>query len=754
MVDIYNNLYTYTVKQFILFLQFSILHKKLIKRLSFLSLFIISITVFSQNGNSSLVINEFLANSGFSNDSPDWVEVYNSGEDTINLVGMYWTNDLSNPRKTQISDSFGELNIHPKQYRYFVFSKKREANAITFNLNLNDKGGQIGLYSNTGLPIDTLSYGPQQLNVSCGRQTTENPEKFYSYFPSPGEANKQQEFKERVGTPIALLKDGYYDGPLEIELEPAQKGDRICYTLDGSFPNPNSCFEYMRPFHIEKTSILKAASFRNGHLASKTISRIYLLRSPHHFPVFSLSVDNWDSFYQNTNATETDEELVGHSIFIDTSGQKVFSKYVGISLAGGASRRHTQKPISIHTRSYLGGKWMKYPMFPDKQLDKFRSFVFRNDGNSVPHTHFKDALLQNIASELGTQDYLSSRPVVVYVNGNYYGIYNVREKKCKHYFENNHQVDGDSLDVLINYTLYEKMGKNDDFIELNTFVENNDLGIQENLNFVANQVDINNFLDYQILQIYYANTDWPINNVRLWRSKESGKWRWMLFDLDLSFREYKVEINSLEYALGKNNFHSERENIKIHKYTTLLRGLMDNTAMRNKFINRFADLLNTSFQSAHIVAKTDSLQAIYEPEIREHIDHWQNGEDSEIPNYNYWLTGIDNIKSFATQRSDFMWRFILDQWKLKGTTPLSIVTETEGAGKVQVNSIYTKGTKWEGNYFQDIPITITAVPMDGYKFTHWEMIGEAEGFSKKKNMLELIFNSSQAVELKAHFKKK
>ena len=697
-----------------------------------------------------LSINEFLANSGFSNDTPDWVEIYNDSNDTINMAGMYWTDDLEEPYKFAIALSYGDsTKIAPNTYCQFFFSKKMSPNANVVPLELDKNGEQIGLFSATGVLIDSLSFGNQPLNVSCGK--SDQKEWVYFIKPSPNALNGSSHFKARLKKPNFSHQGGYYGKPFAITVEPSEIDCTICYTLDGSTPQYDNCRYFGDPLIIDSTCVFNAMAFRDGHLASKLVSETFLFRAAHRLPVVSIIADDWSDFYNLMDPTLAKE---GRVTYMDENGIKQFYETIELAIAGGASRRHDQKPISLHTQSQLGGKWLKYPLFPNKEMEKYRGFVLRNGGNSVPHTQFRDAFLQHLVGQLGNVDYLDSRPVVTYINGNYYGIYNIREKKCRHYFESNHNLHPDSINVLLEYE-HTLLGNTDSWNELLTFVESNNLSDFDNLNAVLNKIDVENFIDYQIAEIFYANSDWPMHNVRLWEpQKVDGKWRWILFDLDMSFREYKLGWNSLKYGLGENNFHSDRDTKKINERTLLLRKLTgESPFFRHRFINRFSDLMNTVFSSEYMLASIDSFQQLYSPEIKEHIDKWYVDDESEITSHKSWLSGIKNLKYFAIDRPDSMRLFIDEQWSLGGWAKVAIENNNVEGGSVQLNTLQLTKDKWVGDYFLNVPIELTALPREGYKFSHWESSRPVD-MDLKKQVSKLLLKKEEPVTIYPIFKKR
>lgn len=568
---------------------------------------------------------------------------------------------------------------------------------------------------------------------------------------SPTIENSQQtksisKTSNKPKSPEVSIKSGYYTDSITIEIKAANTQDKICYTLDGRLPDFRFCKTYKVPIKIGKTSLLKVIAFKSADSYSEEVCQLYVFESPHTFPLISLSIPNWEKHYnRNRKTAETDKERSCHIHLIDTTNQLVLDQKLGLSLAGHFSRRRSQKSISLHTRKKFGKKWINFPFFKHKPAQAYRGLVLRNDGNSDPPLLFKDAFLQSVARSLGTQDYLDSCPVVLYINGQYWGVYNVREKKCKHYFEYNYSLDGDSIDYLMNFLPQVKKGSDTDYLNLMSFVKTHDLANQKNLKQVEDQVDLTNFIDYQILEIYFANVDWPMTNIRYWKPQQAnGKWRWILFDLDLAYRKNSFALNTLgPYAMGKTN------DVNIQNATLLLRKLCtESPVFRTRFVTRFSDLLNQDFQPQSIIAQIDSFENLYSSEIPKHLERWTPQRSIEE-----WKTDVQNLRSFAQKRPPHIWEHIQNEWQLHNPIPIqiSLATSSGKAGQVKVNSL-SISSNWSGQYFPDFPLELEAQNSDKQKFSHWECTPTLPNFDYKSPKLSLDLSGIKSLNLTAHFK--
>ena len=282
---------------------------------------------------------------------------------------------------------------------------------------------------------------------------------------------------------------------------------------------------------------------------------------------------------------------------------------------------------------------------------KHKRLIFRNSGNDFLQTHFKDAMLQQVIKDMDL-DLQGFQPSVVFLNGEYWGIHNIREKYDKFYFKYKLGVKEDEVNILSICGGVEE-GNNRDYKELTNFVRNNDLSKSENYNLVANKLDINNFIDFQIAEIYFANYDWPCNNFKIWKDNDpTSKWRFLIYDLDLSFGLFTA--NSMEHATSKNNKwpHCECSNL-------LFRNLLKSKEFESEFLDRFVYCLENIFDHNRVNTIIDEFELMYSLEIEEHIDRWNYPSSKDE-----WKNEIDEFRTFATNRQCYMSENIISYFRL------------------------------------------------------------------------------------------
>ncbi len=531
----------------------------------------------------------------------------------------------------------------------------------------------------------------------------------------------------KAAAPVFSFESGFYNQSITLNISAPEENARIYFSSDGSVPGENSEL-FTDDIHIDSTTVIKAVVYADSLQPSEVITKTYFINENFTLPVFSISTDPqnlWDPdsgiYVEGPNAEPEyphfganywqDWEKPAFIEMFEPGGTVAFAENCGIKIFGGWSRAHPQKSLSVFFRKKYGKKKISYQLFPDKPLFAFKSFILRNSGDDWSATMFHDALLQKIVEnlDLETQSY---RPAIVFLNGEYWGIQNIREKINEDYLEEHYGVDSKKVDLLENNSVVLE-GSNSDYLELLDFVSNNDPANDENYEYVKSKIDIGNFIDYQLSEIYFNNTDWPGNNVKYWRDNEhKTKWRWILFDTDYSYGF----VNPGDYTANTLAFAMEDDGPDWPNppwSTLLLRKLILNQEFKNEFVARYCDYANTIFNSGNILPLIESFKQKLEPEIDRHIERWGAFDRQN------WEREINIMKTFALRRLSYLTLHFRETLNLDEQIPVTINTQNPGYGSVKINSIVLEDYPWTGNYFKHIPIKLKAIPKPGYKFVEW-----------------------------------
>ena len=439
-----------------------------------------------------------------------------------------------------------------------------------------------------------------------------------------------------------------------------------------------------------------------------------------------------------------DWERPVHISFYENNQLK-FNSNAGMKIFGAYSRGWDQKSISLYARSLYGVGDFDYQFFDELNYDSFESVVLRNSGNDWMRTNMRDAAITSLMID-SNLDFQSFKTVSTYINDNYWGLYNLREKVSENLIASKHNVNPNNITLLTNNAEIVD-GDNQEYLDLISFVSNNDLTIEENYNYVSEQIDIDNFIMYNVAQIYMDNRDYPGNNIKYWKVP-GGKWRWILYDTDFGFagqwwddweQNYSYYFDTLEFVISGNQTTWANP-----QWATLLqRKLLENINFRNRFINRYADEMNTRFLPSNVTSHFLSIYDNMYNEMLNHIDRWIESEPWVSTNTVYQF--VDNMNNFAINRQPEAKHHILNSFDLDEYHEVVLFNNQPNMGFIKLNNnLKIQEEEWSGDYFQDVPITLKAIADPGHEFSHWT------GYVDSTES-EIEVNISESSEIQAHF---
>ena len=669
-----------------------------------------TMSVVSQN----LIINEFMSSNqntilDQNGNSPDWIEIYNSSNVFLNLSNFYLSDDPDSLNKW----NFPSINLQPHQFLLIYCSGENLSNGeLHTNFKIQQSGESIFLSNQSGVIISstkTIAL-PTDYSYGCVFDGSEIMSMFK--IPTPGYNNDLGHVSEVQ----CSYPSGFYNDVFELELTSSSKDYSIYYTLDGSLPttddllytkpiiiNPTSNninlipttalegphqldkFIWNTPKHVRKAGIIRYAGFKDSIPHTSVQSRTYFIgdqfNNRYSFPIMSLITDSLNLFDYETGIYVPGERFdqegfkdaywpVGNYhnrgeewerdlnvAFFNKDASLIFETDAGVRVRGGASAAFPQKSLNLYFKSTYGLDIINYPFFEKSSTITYKNLILRNSGNDFQATHFKDALLQDLVKDINL-DIQRFSPSIIFINGEYWGIHNIREKYDKYYFKYKYQIPEDHINLINLCGAEVEEGSVDNYFEIENFINNNDVSILENYNYIKQLLDIDNFIDFIITEIYYANYDWPCNNYKLWKTKDlDSKWRFLIYDLDLSFgynESSNYETLSLEHATSLLNEwpYCPCSNLFFRK-------LLTNEEFKNLFIRKFSCHLKTTFNSEVILDKIQAYENVFAPEIKEHIDRWGYPESIDE-----WHNKIDVLQNFAINRPLHIQQNILDFFDL------------------------------------------------------------------------------------------
>jgi hypothetical protein len=544
-------------------------------------------------------------------------------------------------------------------------------------------------------------------------------------------------------------ESGLYKDPFLLKVITSDINLLARFTLDGNEPTEFSQ-QLDKELPIENNTVLRIALFDHTERSSEIINRVFIFNE-HTFPVVSVVTEPenlWGKelgIYtvgidtKSPNYTKKGDIWKKNAIltFINSNNIVDIDMPVEIRISGGATRHNPQKTLRVCAKKELGFKSIAYDFFNNPTNKQHKCILLRNSGNDWDRTMFRDILGQSLVFEtdLDTQKFL---PSVVYLNGEYWGIHNIREFYDDQYLKYEYGTKKESVlivepDRRNNGGPIIRDGIPEDAAYYIDLINNAD-----NFEYLVKNIDLSNYIDYFLVNIYTANDDWPDNNIRMWKFKANqfnsyatqpldGKWRWLLFDLDSSFGLFKsssYSADTLSYATQSKLYN---KTVKTYEYwpTAIINTLLDNNNFRNNFINRYADLLNTNFSEEHVLQTIDYLSKQYSSEIQQHINKWGGVKDKggkpAFENMEKWNQNIEVLKEFARNRPTHAREHVVKRFNLSGVSKITLENIKPQGGYVRINSIDTLNniSKEELIYFNDVPITIKAYPNFGWKFVGW-----------------------------------
>jgi hypothetical protein len=601
------------------------------------------------------------------------------------------------------------------------------------NFRLSSNGDDLILSDQDENIIDSIFTGTLETDMSFGRYFESSSWVLFAE-PTPGSSNSTSSYAGALSPIEFSMASGFYNqGQISVELSTPDESATIYFTMDGTTPTMDD-FNYGYSIPLTSTTVIRARAFLNGWLPSETESKTYIFGEDEAegLPVVFLSTNpstffdedtgmyvmgpnaSWDFPYFGANFWEDWERLI-HFEILETDGSG-FAANAGVKIFGGWSRAFPQKSLSIFSRSFYGPSTFDYTLFPDSEIDSYEAFVLRNSGNDWESTMLRDGFITSLTNDLDI-DHQQYRPAVHYINGEFWGIQNIREKVNEHFLASHHLISSDNIDLL-EFEGEAIHGTNTDYMNLLDYIENNDMNDPLVQTALENWIDIESYMSYQAFQIFIDNQDWPGNNIKFWRDhRVGGKWRWILYDTDFGFSIWESNAythNTLSFALEPNGPGWPNPPWS----TFLFRRMMDNNHFKYSFINIYCDLLNTVFQPNYLISHLDSIANNIEEIIPVHLARWYNNGNWPNSTVN-WQSRINTMENFSTNRRSYAINHIKNEFDLPNIAQTSLNIVPEGAGSIQLNTLKIIESGWNGYYFPTIPIEAKAIPNEGFQFSSW-----------------------------------
>ena len=520
----------------------------------------------------------------------DWVELKNISDSDISLSDYCLSDSLKDLSKYALPDSV----LAPGGTIIILCGADDDGSGV-YNLasfSLNSSCEQLYLSRSEEL-VDYAALRDIPYECSFGRMDGENGW-FYFAKPSPGKANANGA-RRVAAKPVNLTADGVFDGVEGVTVELSGAGT-VRYTLDGSTPTEKSP-EYTEPITVSSTGVVKAVSFEDGALPSRTLMLSYIINEGHSLPVVSLVSENTTEFSQMYNGPAKGVELPASiSLYRGDGG---FTAPCGVLLNGETSLIMSKKNMSLRFRGSYGQETLQYDIFGGGATE-FTNLLLRA-GQDQEQAIIRNELSQSLC-EKADMDVINQRSIfcVLYVNGEYNGIYTLKEKANKYLYASVAGVDPDSVEVIEAPAGYDT----EFYDQVIRFAYMNDMSLDENYEHLAALVDMDSLTDWLIMEGFCANTDVTSGNLRYCRSEQAdGKWHFMFYDLDATFATPGSMYTNLLSEYGVDHI----------QVSSLAVPLMQNAGFKDRFLTRADELLGDKLSNKAVIneinAMTEELSA-------------------------------------------------------------------------------------------------------------------------------------------------
>lgn len=550
---------------------------------------------------------------------------------------------------------------------------------------------------------------------------------------------------------------GFFTDSVVVEADFDMDSLSVFYTTDGAVPDTTDN-SYLSSRTIKNSQTVRFVAYTTGYQDTVYLSRTYFINEITELPVLSLTTDP-DNLFSNENGIyvegtngipgycrdtpknwNQDWEKPATLEFFEKNRAEGFRIDVGIKIGGGCTRLYDQKSLDIYFRSEYGASKLDYQLFEDKPIISFDRLALRSGGQDWYRAIVRNAAAQSIVRDRMDLGYQAFKPVTVFINGEYWGIHMLREKQNEDFIESNYGYDENALDMLTGNARV-KEGSAIHYNAMLSYIEQNDLSLDEHYEWVKTQMDVDQYIDYQIAQIYWANGDWPANNTIYWRPQTpDGRWKWLLYDVDMSMGSHSRGVYDTN-ILRKLNTTTNTPYESPSWATFLFRNLLKNQKFSNKFIQRYSMHMHTTFQPDRMKSIIDSTAALIQSEIPAHTNRWQ--KSTRLGSGMNWEKHLNVIYTFLDERPYYARSYLYDYFDLVRLNSVQTNVVPADAGEVYIEGVRSDDLEY-GLIYQSVPAQLKAKAKPGYTFVGWS--GYVTG-SAEVTELNVIENSV----LTAHF---
>jgi len=742
--------------------------------------------------HASIVINELMPkNVTYKVDDTyqfsGWAELYNNGAEDVDISLYFFSDSLPMPTKWQMNKN---VILKPGEYAVVYFDSNEENAPLHANFKLPAKKGCLYLSDEKGSIIDKMAYDTTYRNISYGRIVDGGDKYGYFLKATPNATNASNSVATgKTAAPQFNLTPGFYQGNQNVEISAADKSAKIYYTTNGDEPTTKSNL-YTGSISISQNTPLRAIAVKEGEMSSDVTTGTYFINETvNKLPIVSIVSDSLLLYGDTLGllvAGINGKELVRPGCngpdryanywndwdrpcnfeLFDPGKTERLNQEVKIGNFGACSRTKYIKSIKVNAGKVYGAKELNYSIFSEKPNLQWKSVVLRNSGNDYGRSYLRDGFMQTLLIGQLDIDHQAYQPSMVFINGSFYGMLNIRERTNKDFIWSNYGLDEDEFYINEGKHANEPDSKYNELLILAEHIENlksaaekdrvnrqakldsinkaenpdntkeydqeyleklksearqDSINRQVKLDSINNQwtydqidrrIDINEFLNYFMAEIYYNNTDWPGGNIKCWKKKGTdaqktdGKWRWILYDTDFGYSLYGANYSSNGMTTASDH--------------PLFSAYIENELVKEKFLAKNCVHLATTFNPDRAKHILDSLVNNIKPDVDRYIKKISSVGKIEAN----FESDINSMKTFAEKRPKTLFRRIAKYFD-RDTLPIRIYSDLASA-KFSINEEPIKISDFNSYFFTNTNYRIKAIEPKGYRFDHWEIsIGDS-----------------------------
>ncbi|OFY87667.1 MAG: hypothetical protein A3F72_13145 [Bacteroidetes bacterium RIFCSPLOWO2_12_FULL_35_15] len=721
-------------------------------------LFSIVISIFSvpTKAIGQIVINEYSCSNVSTindnyGDTPDWVELYNAGGSAVSLTGYYLSDKISNPTKWAIP-----LGVSIPSNGFLLIWCSGQNTMVGTNIHagfsLNQTKPEALVFTNpVGVIIDSMTLKPTQQGHSRGRTTNGGSAWGVFTTPSPIASNLNAKL-EYATLPVMSVNAGFYPGSQTVSISSPDAGVTIRYTIDGSVPTTAST-TYSTPVSIATTTVLRARAFSSNPLIPQSFvnSNTYFINVTHTVAVISIFGDQVLDLMNGTqNEPETGLE------YFDASKQLKAESDGETNKHGNDSWAYDQRGIDFVSKDEFGYNYgVNDKIFVNKTRKSFQRIILKAAANDnypfeTGGAHIRDSYVHTISQRGNLHlDERTWTPCILYVNAQYWGVYDIREKvddlDFTSYYSNQ---DDPNVQFLMTWgstwSQYGGAQAQTDWNTLRSFITSNNMAVQANYDHVDSLLNVKSLVDYIVLNSWAVTSDWLNWNTAWWRGMDPNenekKWRYTLWDNDACFGHYINYTGIPDQTAAADPCNPETlPDPGGQGHIEILNDLLANPGFKQYYEARYIDLMNTTLNCNYSIPLLDSMIAVIQPEMTAQIARWGGSVSA-------WQANVTTMRNFINQRCTAINQGMIDCYNLTGPYQITYDVTPVGAGSIKINSITPPSYIFTGNYFGGIVTKLKATPTSAaYVFDHWQMNNHTPTPGTTSDSAEVTYTQSDDV---------